>query len=289
MSSLWDALDELSFGTVGGAEVSLARALRLLQSDFSGGARLPGEWAHYVVERIVLQQAAAELGLDPPEEETEELMRDFRRQRNLYSARETERFLAERGLTLDDFAEAMELGWQERALRHRYAEEPAGRHFLLHKADYDAAVLSELVVNDRDLALELLSQLREEGVDFALLVRRHSTAESRDRAGFLGEVRRGALRAPEAAAVFAAEVDEAEGPLLVVGPFPHGRKFRLLQVHDVRRAVFSDALRAEIAEGIWREWLDRRLRGAQPQIFLFQPSVAGDRSSGEEDDAPGDD
>jgi peptidylprolyl isomerase len=264
VSSVQSTLEEIAFGTVGGEEISLAEALRLLKLDFSPAVRRPQEWAGVVVERIVLEQAAAELDLEPSDEEIQGLMRDFRQERRLYSAAETERFLTGHACSLDDFAEAMEMLWMERALRHRNAEEPAERHFRQHIAEYDSAVLSELVVADEGVARELALQLREEGGDFAGLVRRHSTADSRRQAGFIGEIRRGALRAREAGAIFAAEPDE------VTGPFPHGREFRLLRVHEVRRAVFTEAIRAEIGEQLWREWLGRRVRAAQPQIAILE-------------------
>jgi parvulin-like peptidyl-prolyl isomerase len=263
VSSIPDTLEEIAFGTVGGEEISLADALRFLKLDFTPAVRRPQEWAGVVVERIVLEQAAVELGLEPSDEEIQVLMRDFRQERSLYSAVETERFLAGHACSLDDFAEAMEMLWTERALRHRYAEEPAERHFRQHSADYDSAVLSELVVADEGVARELALQLREEGADFAGLVRRHSTADSRLHAGFIGETRRGALRAREAAAIFAAEPDE------VIGPFPHGREFRLLRVHEARRAVFTEAIRGEIVEQLWREWLGKRVRAAQPVITIL--------------------
>jgi peptidylprolyl isomerase len=264
VSSIPDTLEQIAFGTVGGEEISLADALRYLKLDFSTGVRRPQEWAAHVVERVVLEQAAAEMELESSDEEIQGLMREFRQERKLYSVVETERFLAAYACSLDDFAEAMEMLWTERALRHRYAEEPAERQFRQHIAEYDSAVLSELVVADEGVARELALQLREEGADFAGLVRRHSTADSRLQAGFIGETRRGALRAREAGAIFAADPDE------IVGPFPHGREFRLLRVHEVRRAVFTDAIREEIVEQLWREWLGRRVRAAQPQITILE-------------------
>jgi peptidyl-prolyl cis-trans isomerase C len=255
-------LEELPFGRVSGEAVTLRRALRLLKLDFSDGARPPGEWAERVVEGIVLEQVAAAVGLEPLEADVQQLMDDFRRERQLHATEDTERYLARRGCTADDFWEAMTFCWKERALRRRYAEEPAEPYFRQHVASYDAALLSELVVEDEDLARELALQVREEGADFGRLARRFSTGESRNQAGFLGEVRRDALRAAEAAAVFAAAADG------VVGPFPQRRQYRLLQVHEIRRGVLTPAIRAEIADQLWREWMERQVRAAAAELLL---------------------
>jgi parvulin-like peptidyl-prolyl isomerase len=257
-------LEAIPFGTVGGEAISLARALRLLKLDFTGEARPPAECWRWVVEQIAMQQAAAELEIEATAADVEEQMADYRRNLNLYAAADTEQFLQGRTCTVDDFAEGMEQLWIGKQLRRRFAEEPAERYFMQHSTDYDTAILSELVVDDEGAARELLLQYRDEGADFAALVRKYSVGESRDKAGFLGEVRRRALRGREAAAIFGAQPDE------VAGPFPQARQFRLLRIHDVRRAVLSDAVRAEITTQLWQEWLSRRVRASQPAITLLE-------------------
>ena len=257
-----------------GEAVSLRRALRLLKLDFSDAARPPGEWAERVVESVVLEQVAAGAGLEPVEAEVQPLlMDDFRRERQLHATEDTERYLARRGCTADDFWDAMTLCWKERALRRRYAEEAAEPYFRQHVATYDAALLSELVVEEEDLARELALQVREEGADFGRLARRFSTAESRDRAGFLGEVRRTTLRAAEAAAVFGG------APQAVVGPYPQRRQYRLLQVHEVRRGVLTPAIRAENRGPLWREWVERQVRAAAAEAPPAGTALAATRRS----------
>lgn len=263
-SANWSALEALPFGTVNGERISLARALRLLKLDLSDRPALRGEWARVIVERIVVQQAGREWGLAPDPEGVRALMAAYRRARNLLSARHTEQFLSLLGLSPDDFYEAMELQWVEEAVRRRVAEEPAEDYFRQHVALYDSAVLSELVVRDEDLAAELALQITEEGAEFASLARRYSIAESRSQAGFLGAVRRDQLSGVQSAAVFAAEADA------LVGPFPHERSYRLLRVHEVRRAVLTDAARREIEERLWSEWLERRVSAAEPEITVLR-------------------
>ena len=260
----WSALERLPFGTVGGEEISLRRALRLTKLDFSDQSVRRCDWAYHIVERIVLQQAAGEAGLTPESDDIQALMTEFRKARGLYSAKHTEQFLAQSGCTVEDFAEAMELQWAERALRRKHAEQPAEMHFRQNMAQYDSAVLSELMVAEEGLASELALQIREEEADFASLARRYSVAASRGDAGFLGEVRRGKLGGAESAAVFGAAADE------VVGPFAQGRQFRLLRVHEVRRAEYTETVRQEIEDALWSEWLQRRIQDAKPEITLLR-------------------
>src|SRR5688572_7052744 len=167
-----EVLDKIPFGVVDYQEISLARALRVLKLDFASPPAAPRSWPDVVVRRIVVEQEAEALELEPSEEQLQELMRQFRVERELYSAAETEAFLAGAGLTLDDFGEAMEMLWRERALRERHAAAQVERTFLQHVTEYDRALLSELVVENENLARELLLQLRDEEDDFASLARR---------------------------------------------------------------------------------------------------------------------
>lgn len=256
------ALEGIPFGVVGGEEISLARALHLLKIDFTDTARPSREWPRTVVEWVCLEQAAREAGLVPVLEEVQERMRQFRRERGLYAAADTERYLASWGCTVDEFGEAMELFWVRSALRQLHACEPAERHFAQHRTEYDSAVVSEIVVGDEGMARELQLQIREEGADFDRLAARYSLAASRSQGGFVGELKRQAMTAREAAALFAAETDS------VVGPFPQQRQYRLLRVHEVRRAELTPEVRAAIEEQLWKEWLDRRIRASAPQILI---------------------
>ncbi len=258
-------LNQIPFGTIGGESISLARALRLLKLDLSDQPRSNAKWTTLIVEKVVLEQAAAELGLCPSDAELQAHIEAFRRERRLHSAAETERFLAERACSLDDFAEALELAWKEQALRQRYAVGPAEGCFGARAAEYDTVVLSELVVQEETLAQELALQLREESADFAHLAREFSIADSRAHAGFLGDLRRADLLGRDSAAVFAANSDR------VVGPLPHGTAHRLLRVHEIRRAVFTPEVAEDLARQLWRDWVAARTRAAEPDLtFLWE-------------------
>lgn len=257
------SLGEISFGEVAGEAISLARALHLLKIDFTEQKRSVPEWPWVVLEWTCLLQAVRELGLEPTEEQVRARMRAFRQEHGLYAASDTERFLSNRGCSVEEFGEAMELLCVREALWERYAREPAERHFAQNRTQYDAVVVSELVVGDEGLCRELMLQIREEGADFDRLASRYSTAPSRLRGGFLGELGRQKLSPREAAALFSAKPDE------VVGPFPVQREFRLLRVHEARRAELTDTVRAEIEAQLWAEWLQRRVRASRPQVTIL--------------------
>jgi parvulin-like peptidyl-prolyl isomerase len=234
------ALREIPFGTVGGQVVSLHRALRLLKLCQSNELRLARAWPAVAIEYIVIEEAAAALSLAPPDEEVDALMKEYRTGRKLFSAALTEQHLARMGWTVDDL-------W-----------------VVQHSTEFDSAVLSELMVEQEDLAAELLLQIREEGAEFSDLVQRYSIAPSREKGGLIGEVRRNAMNAVTSAAVFAASTGD------VVGPFPHQKQARLLEVHASRRAELTPDVRSEIEQMLWRDWLDRQIRAAQPDPTILE-------------------
>jgi parvulin-like peptidyl-prolyl isomerase len=264
LSSVQSALEEIPFGRVGGEPVSLARALRLVKIDLSEEEWPVAEWPSWVVRQIVMAQAAARAGMTPSDEDLTALMMEFRQENNLYAAAEVEEFLAPRGMSADQFFEAFRLLWTERALRKRYSEDVAERHFLQHTPDYDTVVLSEMVVADENVARELALQVREEEAVFEQLVRSYSTAASKENDGYLGPKRRGDITPREAAAAFAARAGD------VIGPFPAQREFRLLLVHEVTRAVLTPEIREEIQARLWREWLEQQVEDAHPDITVLK-------------------
>jgi hypothetical protein len=263
-ANLFDIAAGFPFCTVAGREVALGEALRYLKLDLLGDPRPPVEWVNVIAEKVAMEQAAEELGLTIEAAQLQAAMNQYRRARSLYSTADTEKHLSQYGCTVDDFADAMERWCIEQTLRQRFSVAPAEQHFRQHVTEYDCAVLSELVVSDENLARELALQIAEEGADFNELVLKFSTAPSRTVLGLLGEVRRDAMRAPEAAAIFSAGSGE------VVGPFPLNRSFRLLRVHETRRGQLTDSILAEIAQRLWHDWLARRMKASSPEFTILQ-------------------
>ncbi|MBI2933522.1 MAG: peptidylprolyl isomerase [Planctomycetes bacterium] len=231
--------------TVNGRAVSFVEVLVRLKVDGAYAALVEG-----AVRRALVLEAAEQRGLSLSDEELQRAVDSFRAERGLDRVEDTERWLAENGLTLEDLEGELEGRALEAKLVAGVASPAAvEKYFVEHRHDFDEALISRIVVDKREVAAELLSQVTDDGQDFGALARRHSL--DRELGGW---VRPRDLDETEEARVFTA------APGDVVGPFGTDEGWEIVRVEEVRRAVLDDGLRAEVSEILFREWLDARRR-----------------------------
>jgi len=216
-----------------------------------------------VLEAVLLRQAG-EAGLAVSTEQLQSAANAFRRRQGLHTAEQTNAWLAREGLSSMDLEAALERELLVARLREHVTAPRLAGHFAMHRDRYDRVRLDLIVVARADLARELLTQIREEGRDFAQLAREHSLhGPSRDRGGELGVLLRLHLP-PGAEAVFTAGEGEVIGPLAL----PDG--FHLFRV-GASSAAELDGLTAElIRKEVFDAWLAERLGGARPELPLLE-------------------
>jgi parvulin-like peptidyl-prolyl isomerase len=197
--------------------------------------------ANLPVEPVELQQAADRL----------------RSQNNLWTAEETWTWLQKHGLSLDNF-EAMALHdlLSAKLAQHLFGQtvEP---FFAQHQLDYVQVVLSEVVLDNHDLALELFYAIQEQEMSFATVAQQYSSEPDRRRqGGYRGILRRADLRPEISAAVFAAQ------PPALLKPIVINKKSYLMYVEEIIQPVLDDHLRSQILGELFEDWLKRQVREA---------------------------
>lgn len=253
------ALVSAPAAVLGSTHLSLVDFLRQLRRR---GRLLPALRQVVIEESLV--QAARQAGLSVPDDDLQNTADAFRR-RGLTTAQKTQAWLAENRLSVDDFEACLERDLLIARLRDHVTRERIAGHFEAHKAEYDRALLRQIVVAHEDLARELQTQILE-GMEFATLAREHSLDASRTKGGLLGVVRRSQLPADVASAVFAA----AEGD--VVGPLATPAGFALFQVEAKQPAALDQETTALLKEQLFAEWLNARLAaaGGRPTFPLLE-------------------
>jgi parvulin-like peptidyl-prolyl isomerase len=221
---------------------------------------MSGQARNFAREAIIAREAvekADELGLEASGDELQEFADDFRRLRDLTSAKDTLDYLAHHGLTEDDFSDFCEATILIGKLRDRLAsEERVREHFIRNRSEFDLAKVSTLTVAEESLAVEIILQVTEEGGDFHALARKHSLdADTKSLGGFQGFVARRRFNPEIAAKVFNAAAGE------VLGPYPENGHFRLIFVEELNRAELDDRTRGLIADRIFDEWAAPFLSG----------------------------
>ncbi len=149
--------------------------------NLTGGAA--GVLAEVAARREAVKEAKA-LGLAVADAELQEFADGFRLARGLHAAEDMLAFLEGACLSVEDFEAFCESSLLVGALKDHWASEEAVReHFLAHRAAFDRARVSILVVATEGLAREIAMRTSEEAEDFHALVREHSVDQATRYAG----------------------------------------------------------------------------------------------------------
>jgi parvulin-like peptidyl-prolyl isomerase len=105
-------------------------------------------------------------------------------------------WLTRNGITYEVFHSQIVGRFKLEKLKAQVTEPRLQEHFIERKVFLDRIVLSRIVVNSKELAEELHTQITE-GASFEDLAREYSTADERIANGMMGAVSRGTLPAPE--------------------------------------------------------------------------------------------
>ena len=205
---------------------------------------------HEALIEEFLVRRSVEAGLAVAPLELQAAADAFRRRHGLTSAAQTQAWLAREGLSVQDFEAALERDLLIDRLQDHLCRDRIAGHFEAHRTRYDRLRLRQITAGDDGAARELLSQLRDEGADFAELGRLHSRHEpSRAAGGDLGVVFRCQLPPAAADAVAAAQPGE------VVGPIATPAGVLLLRVESVAPAQLDDLTAAVIRRELFDAWL----------------------------------
>jgi parvulin-like peptidyl-prolyl isomerase len=237
---------------VGGKQITL--------SDVVARAKISGAFADTALELArdaAAAGAAKDLGIKIDDQELQAAYDEFRRACQLYKAKDTQAWLEQSGLKVEDIEQYLEAG----LLRGKIAEElvpdeQVKGYYAQNPREFEYARVSHIVVKDRNAAQELALSLKEEGEDFADLARTHSSdEETRCGGGYRGLVTRDntlGLAEDVADRIFAAKAGE------VVGPFQSNGVACIVRVEECGRLPLDESLRNRIRATLCEQTLAER-------------------------------
>ncbi len=180
---------------------------------------------------------------------------EFRSQAGLYEASETMAWLTSMGLSADDFETYVETNKMIEILKEELAPpEKIRAYFEAHKEDYDKFIIHHIVTAREGEASLILSEIQDEGEDFARMARAHSINKLTAQAGgFIGPVRRTVLAELEDPRVFEA------GPGELAGPIKSKSGFQILKIDEkIAADDLTETISAEIADKLFKNWVAAR-------------------------------
>lgn len=238
------------FLTVDDQPISLAQALKYLQSS--------GKLQPFIVEilrqYIIEQELQTRDDLDISPALTEQAVIDFRLQRQLTDPKQFQEWLASNGTDYSTFHNQVTFGFKLEKLKAQVTEPKIQEYFIERKLFLDRVVLSRIIVDNKELAEELSSQI-EEGAAFEDLAREYSIADDRLVNGMMGPVSRGTMPDVLRAAVDSVSQRDIVGPLELEG------RWGMFRVEQFLPASLEDSqLKQALQNELFERWLTAKIQ-----------------------------
>jgi parvulin-like peptidyl-prolyl isomerase len=174
----------------------------------------------------------------------------FRLVYQLLGIAETEAWLAQQRITIENWTQGIKHEIQAQKLKeHLFGAEVDG-HYISHRNQFRRVALSQILVLDRGDGLKILQELRDENRSFCTLALNYSKGrQSQENGGFVG-IRFMTELMPE---IEEAIANAKEGE--TVGPIQTKLGYHILRVEKWFPADLTESVRARILESLFQSWL----------------------------------
>ncbi len=235
----------------------MSKPLTISSSDIIHSIKLSCQ-VPSVVEAIATQKIIAEsaqsAGIQVSPEELQLEGDSLRLAQKLVKAKDTWTWLKKHHLSLDQFEELVHNTVLRKKLANHLFSDRVEQFFYEHQLDYVAAVTYEVILEDRDLALELFYALQEDEISFPEIARLYiQEPELRRSYGYQGLRYRKDFRLEIVAAVFAAN------PPQILKPITTPKGVYLIWVEEIIQPQLDEQLRQKIITELFDDWLKQQI------------------------------
>jgi parvulin-like peptidyl-prolyl isomerase len=214
-----------------------------------------------IIRRKIIGAQVQQAGIEPSTVELQQAADRFRLVNKLESAEATNKWLQEHHLSVDDFEDLVTQDLLANQLAYHLFANRVEQFFHQNLLDYSAAIFYEIILEDRDLAMELFYSLQEGDLSFADVAQQYiSDPEFRRRGGYVGTVGRKQLRPEISAAIFAAKPPQLIKPVITsVG-------VHLIQVAEIIEPKLDERVHHQILMEMFERWLSEKVLEISAQI-----------------------
>jgi parvulin-like peptidyl-prolyl isomerase len=231
----------------------------IYEAKISG--KLP-ELMQSIMRRRIITAQVDRAGIKLTTVELQQAADKFRIVNQLASAEVTNQWLQDRYLSLDDFEYiVMQTLLVDKLAEHLFSDR-VEEFFCQNLLDYRAAIIYEVILEDRELAMEIFYSLQEGDLSFADVAAQYiSVPELRRKGGYIGSVGRKQLRPEISAAVFAAKPPQLITPIITaVG-------IHLIQVAEIIEPKLDQQLHQKILMELFDRWLTEQVEASAPKTI----------------------
>jgi parvulin-like peptidyl-prolyl isomerase len=251
-------MESSSFLTVNGQEIALTEVVKYLQ--ISG--RLGNFISDVLRQHIIEQEISARTDIEISSALIEQTIIDFRLKNQLTDAQKFQEWLTSNGTDYTTFHTSITFSFQLEKLKVLITESKLPEYFIERKIYLDRVVLSRILVDSRELAEELQTQI-EEGSSFEQLAKEYSLADERVFNGMMGPISRGTI--PD---ILRAAVDSTT-PGKLIKPIEIEGRFALFRLEQILPASLEDPqLQQSLKNELFEKWLGDKIQNLTVKIQL---------------------
>lgn len=211
-----------------------------------------------IITRKIIFAEATKVGIKVEVEELQKAAERYRLMNKLENSGDTWTWLQKHRLSLEDFEEIVYTNILSGKLAQHLFAEGIEPYFFEHQLDYAEAAIYEIVLDDRDLAMELFYAICEGEMSFPEVAHQYIQDTSlRRTGGYRGLVHRKDLKPEISAAVFAAH------PPQILQPLVTSQGIHLIFVEEIVLAQLDEPRRAKIVSDLFEFWLQRKIEEAE--------------------------
>jgi hypothetical protein len=218
---------------------------------------------HGIARRHIIDRHIKAAAIEPTRTELQAAADRFRLDNNLATTEVTQQWLNANLLSLDDFQYIVTQHLLAERLAHYLFADRVPEFFYQNSLDYCNATIYEVILEDRNLAMELFYSLQEGDLSFADVAHQYiSDPELRRRGGYVGKIARKQLCPELSAAVFAAK------PPQLIKPIVTAVGVHLIQVEEIGQPQLDERLHQQILTELFENWLAETMTELMPTLAI---------------------
>ncbi len=224
-----------------------------------------------IASEKIITEAAEKAGIELTEAELQQEGDRFRLEKKLATAKDTWAWLDKHHLSVKDFEKLVYNNLISQKLANHLFLPQVEKFFYENRLNYEAAVTYEVILEDRDLALELFYAMEEGEITFPEIARMCiQEPELRRSYGYQGVRYRKDLRPEIAAAVFASSPPE------ILKPITTPKAVYLIWLEDIIEPELDEKLREKIISELFAAWLKKKISALEINIQQEMDEVKAD-------------
>lgn len=243
-------MESSSFFTINDDQIDLYQVVKYLQISGKLNQFISDVLRQYVLEKELKTRDDINISTAL----IEQAIIDFRLKNQLTDPEQFQTWLQNNGSDYATFYESVSFGFKLEKLKAVITEPKLPEYFIERKIYLDRVVLSRIMVNNRELAEELHTQI-EEGSSFEQLAKEYSLADEKTFNGMMGPISRGSLPDILRASVDAANLGQLIAPIEIEG------NFSLFRLENILPATLENTqLKQSLQNELFEKWLGEKIQ-----------------------------